>query len=214
MLFNFALKITFQIPLSPHLGKEGFAFPSGHMQSCVVLYGWLIINTRKALYKVLLASLLSGVGLSLVYCGYHNYFDILGAMFFGSLLLLGYSYFINEQKQILSLILLAFATFLMLYVKFLHGAIVGHLWMAYYALIGLGFSNHFFIDKIKTDSFKNNIVATVFCFIIIFIVQKVFIFIRLPEFVVQMQWLIIGFGVPLSIHLLGIINKLRHDIRA
>jgi undecaprenyl-diphosphatase len=39
MLFNFALKIIFQVPLPAHIGKQGFAFPSGHMQSSVVLYG-------------------------------------------------------------------------------------------------------------------------------------------------------------------------------
>lgn len=39
MMVSFALKVTFKIPLPPLLKKEGFGFPSGHMQMATVLYG-------------------------------------------------------------------------------------------------------------------------------------------------------------------------------
>jgi len=77
MLIRFVLKNIFQVPSNPSLGKQGYAFPSGHMQSGVVLYGYLMKNTPSLLLKILIVFLLLGVGQSLVYMGYHNYFDVL-----------------------------------------------------------------------------------------------------------------------------------------
>lgn len=90
MLLNIVLKNIFQIPLSPTLGKEGFAFPSGHMQAVTVLYGWLALNIKHVWFRLSVVIILSGVGFSLVYMGYHNYHDVFGGLFFGTLLILLY----------------------------------------------------------------------------------------------------------------------------
>jgi len=90
ILLNIILKHTFQIPLSPTLGKEGFAFPSGHMQAVTVLYGWLALNIKYVWFRLSIIIILLGVGLSLVEAGYHNYYDVFGGLFFGMLLVLLY----------------------------------------------------------------------------------------------------------------------------
>jgi undecaprenyl-diphosphatase len=67
IIFNSFLKISFKIPLPVALGKEGFAFPSGHTQTSVALYGWLMINIKNKIYKIFLCTLMAGISLSLVY---------------------------------------------------------------------------------------------------------------------------------------------------
>lgn len=147
MLFNFALKITFQIPLLPHLGKQGFAFPSGHMHSCIALYGWLITKIPKFIIKIILINLLIGIGLSLIYFGYHNYFDILGAILFGSILIFTYTYFLNKFKnnsKIFKLLLLLFSTILMLYIAIIYQT-APYLWLTYSGFVGILLLEHYVI---------------------------------------------------------------------
>ncbi|WP_155114726.1 phosphatase PAP2 family protein [Rickettsia rickettsii] len=45
------LKYIFEITLNPALNIKGFAFPSGHMSSGVVFYGWLFANIIYSLLK-------------------------------------------------------------------------------------------------------------------------------------------------------------------
>ena len=121
MLLNLALKITFQVPLAPSLGKEGFAFPSRHMQSSIVLYGWLLKSVNKRSIKVVITILLIGISIGLVHLGYHNYFDVLAAVFLGLLLIFIYSWFLKTFKEsILSMIVLLFNTLLMAYIVLLY----------------------------------------------------------------------------------------------
>jgi len=59
MILNVFLKSLFLVPLNPALGKEGFAFPSGHMQVSVVLYGYLLrVYVRHWIRGLLILSLL------------------------------------------------------------------------------------------------------------------------------------------------------------
>jgi membrane-associated phospholipid phosphatase len=89
MILSAFLKAAFAIPYSPELvqklGKNGFAFPSGHMQSVVVFYGWFLVSFGNKWLRIILLSIILGVGFALIYEGYHNLYDVLGAVFFGSL---------------------------------------------------------------------------------------------------------------------------------
>ncbi|WP_341761141.1 phosphatase PAP2 family protein [Candidatus Tisiphia endosymbiont of Thecophora atra] len=213
MLFNFALKIIFQVPLSAHIGKQGFAFPSGHMQSSVVLYGWLMTKTQSRICKILITGLLFGIGMSLVYFGYHNYFDILGAIFFGSLLIAFYTFLASTKKQILPPVLLTFTTFLMLYIASIH-KVEEHLYMAYYALIGVIFSENIFTKKITIINLRSKISATILCFFMLFIVKMLFTvgyISSLPLAIRQMQWAIIGFCIPASVFIANYINHYKRS---
>jgi undecaprenyl-diphosphatase len=197
MLLNFALKVTFQIPLSPHLGKPGFAFPSGHMQSCLVLYGWLMTHIKNPRSKILIMGLLTGIAFSLIHCGYHNTLDILGGIFFGSLLLLAYRLLKTTQTHIILPVLLSFSTCLMLYIATIQ-SIIEHLWMAYYGLIGLMLSQQLFKDYPRSTDFQSKIAATLFAVASLVTIKILFSFLHLPLFLMQIQWMLMGACIPLS----------------
>ncbi len=117
MILNIALKETFQIPLAAWLHKPGFAFPSGHMQTTAVLYGWLAYQYRNVFIRIATLILLTGIGMSLVYFGYHNYFDVLGAIFFASILLFFYAQILKRYPAELPFLIIITGTLLMLYIS-------------------------------------------------------------------------------------------------
>ncbi|MEC8306796.1 MAG: phosphatase PAP2 family protein [Chlamydiota bacterium] len=80
MLFNHALKISFQVPLFPHIPHPGFAFPSGHMQISSLFYGFILIYTPSLYGRAALLLLISAIGGSLVLCGYHSPGDVIAAL--------------------------------------------------------------------------------------------------------------------------------------
>ncbi|AVP87313.1 hypothetical protein phytr_3610 [Candidatus Phycorickettsia trachydisci] len=192
MLISFVLKNIFQIPLNPNLEKQGYAFPSGHMQSCIVVYGYLMKSTPSVVLKILIVFLLIGVGQSLVYMGYHNYFDVLGAIFFGSILVL-LSKYLSPKTTFVT------ATLLLLYILLLY-QMLEHLWLAYYGLIGIISSYTLFAEKTTKINLKQKVLATALCFGAIFGIKTFFgIFLsHLPPFISQIQWILIGFVIPYS----------------
>ncbi len=99
MLWNAALKTIFNIPLPAELGIDGLAFPSGHMQSSVVFYGWIALKTPHRWLQVMIGLGLVGIGQSLVHFGYHRYVDIAGAVFFGTMILIGHQFVQKIQKS-------------------------------------------------------------------------------------------------------------------
>jgi undecaprenyl-diphosphatase len=87
LILNPYLKSIWKVPLMSHLG-EGYAFPSGHMQVAIALWGWLAFEVRKLWLSILIILLLMGVGFSLVHFNYHNYSDVVGSAIFGILTLM------------------------------------------------------------------------------------------------------------------------------
>lgn len=86
MIYNHWLKSLWQIPLNPALGKQGWAFPSGHMHSSFVFMGFIAWHYRRLkMITIPVILVLTGVGCSLIVKGYHNLIDVLGACAFGSL---------------------------------------------------------------------------------------------------------------------------------
>lgn len=86
MIFNPLLKAFFNIPFPPELvarlGRNGFSFPSGHMQSACVFYGWFLVNNKSRLIRSILVIVIIGNGFGIIYNRYHNIYDILAAIFF------------------------------------------------------------------------------------------------------------------------------------
>ena len=90
MIFNTFLKSLFLVPLNPSIGKEGFAFPSGHMQVSVVFYGWVFWIYANRSIRGLILLILAGVGWSLIQQGYHTLEDVVTAAVVGSLTVYGF----------------------------------------------------------------------------------------------------------------------------
>lgn len=137
IILNFALKSTFQIPLSPSLGKIGFAFPSGHMQSATVFYAWLTLNIPSFIFRTLMVIVLIGLGYSLYYFGYHHYFDILMGVLIAGLLVLSFYRLSRKNSRILSFFLFILSSSLMIYNFLNYGLIPLYVWGAYLILLGL-----------------------------------------------------------------------------
>lgn len=95
MFYNIWLKNLFQMPLPPDLGLKGFAFPSGHMHSAVVFWGWLALEYRKKWLYGATFLLYTWIAFGLIHHKYHYFIDIIGALGFGALTL-GLYYAINK----------------------------------------------------------------------------------------------------------------------
>ncbi|MDF1678436.1 MAG: phosphatase PAP2 family protein [Legionellaceae bacterium] len=133
-ILNVALKVTFQVPLSPSLHQIGFAFPSGHMQLATVLYGWIALQSNNRLFQLLTIGLLAGIAFGIVHFGYHTWFDIFGAIFFAGLILSFYQILITYKKTYIFLGAFATTSLAMLYIAYRY-TIPFHAWVAYCVLV-------------------------------------------------------------------------------
>jgi hypothetical protein len=134
IIINVALKYTFQLPLSSAIHHPGFAFPSGHMQVATVLYGFLALHTRNHILHLLIIGLLAGIGFGLVHFEYHIWIDVLGAIFFGGLILGVYQLMLIQKLKYLNGIKALIATLAMIYIAS-RGHIPIHAWTAYLLLL-------------------------------------------------------------------------------
>lgn len=91
MIFNTFLKSLFLVPLNPAIGKEGFAFPSGHMQVSVVFYGWVFWAYAYRGVRGLILLILTGIGYGLIQQGYHDFKDVGAAAAVGLLTVYGFA---------------------------------------------------------------------------------------------------------------------------
>ena len=177
-VFNGA-KISSQIPLNLSVGKEGFAFPSGHMQTSVVLYGFIYTFTQNTVLKICLIALLIMIVWSLIYFGYHNIVDILGAIIFALSLVYLYKHIIINRAYLkhsyLFLAVMVFVSMCLGYIKLIH-IIPHHLWIAYYALFGLLISQGYFDYRglISTQTRIGKLLASMLCFACLFLLNAIF----------------------------------------
>lgn len=219
MIFNASLKATFQIPLNPSLGKEGFAFPSGHMQTSVVLYGFLYTFIQNKALKMCLLALLIMIGASLIYFDYHNIMDILGATIFALSLIYLYKYIIINRvclkSRYLFLAVIIFVSICLGYIKLIH-IIPPHLWMAYYALFGLLISQGYFDSKglISTKNRTDKLIASILCFACLFLVNKVFsVKSEVMLLITPLRWFFIGVSIPLSVFVSSLICNRGRNVK-
>lgn len=83
-LYIIALKLTFTVPMFPHLGV-GYAFPSGHMNLSIVF--WVFMAHQYPRFDWLLMLWLPIAGSAIVLMNYHTTLDVFGAVFFAFLFL-------------------------------------------------------------------------------------------------------------------------------
>lgn len=144
MIFNVALKVTFQVPLPDFLNKEGFAFPSGHMQTSTGLYLYLYSCYRNIALKAALILLLALIGASLMHFGYHDIYDVIGAVLFSAAFIYIYKYCHNKfSKRNFYLIIMQFASICLFYIQLVN-IIPDHIWISYCILLILLTLNYYF----------------------------------------------------------------------
>ncbi len=199
ILVNVSLKVSFQIPLSPSLGKKGYAFPSGHMQLATVLYTWLAFKMQKFWFSMIIGALLIGIGLSLVHFGYHNYYDVVAGVFFAILLLVSYYLVSLKWPQTMPWVILSVANLMVIYIYIRTAELPNHVWMAYYGLWGFIVAEQIASKRLVLTLRSPKIVAILFCFLAILTIHALFAYL-LPfnQFApfYELQWLFIGFIIP------------------
>ena len=139
MICNTLLKLLFKVPLFQHLGP-GYAFPSGHMHAASVFYGYMIYKIDNKFATVLLTLLLGAMGFSLVYCHFHDWIDVLGAVGFSIAEILLYhilSYHFGDK--IVGIIAIVSSIFVIAVLNVI-SKIEPHVWLAFYAMVGMEFS--------------------------------------------------------------------------
>lgn len=174
MVYNSFLKELWQKPLNPSLNVEGWAFPSGHMHSSFVWIGYITWHYKRYFF-VLLSSiiLIIGIGFSLIFKGYHDFSDVLGALGFGIVTLV-FSVFIESlgffKKRVWVLPSLFLFLSLLLHCVFLSYKLnQDHLFLANGALLGLSLSSWlvFKIEKgVFHSSFRESFLKNCFIFFI------------------------------------------------
>ncbi len=136
MLLAAALKAYFQVPLAPHLHKNGFAFPSGHMLAATALYGGLLVMTPYKWLRWTLAVNLAGFAYALVAQGYHNINDVTAAVWFASALV-GTVHTVQHRISATCFLIgsAGFASVCVISCACFH-QVPAHAWMAYGLLCG------------------------------------------------------------------------------
>ncbi len=96
------------------IDADGYAFPSGHAQQAVVIWGFLVLNRGK--YFGFGIAIMIIIGISRLYLGVHWPLDVLGGWIIGGVLLVGFfsleSWFTNKipiikLRSFLTLLLVA-----------------------------------------------------------------------------------------------------------
>ncbi|PJZ69045.1 acid phosphatase [Leptospira perolatii] len=91
------------LPYSGFLGvsESSFGFPSGHVQTSVVLYGTMLIHFRATLVKVICAFILAYMPFARMYAGLHYLGDVLGGAVLGAILLFGIEVWFRKDPSLL-----------------------------------------------------------------------------------------------------------------
>ena len=205
MLANVALKQTFQIPLASGVGHD-YAFPSGHMQSAMTFYGWLAYKIHNTAFRIAALAVVLGIGFGLIYFGYHNIVDVVGAVVIAIGLIVLYSRLITLSPKTVMSVMIGTATILFVYIAFRATHMPKASLLAYYALLGFILSEKVFDKKLsssKTVPMKRKILASLLCFSGIAIILYGFfelqqIYKGLPLYISELQWLAVGFMLPFS----------------
>lgn len=91
------------LPFSAELGlsEPSFGFPSGHVQTAVVLYGTLFLHFKVRWFKGILPALILLMPIARMYAGLHFLGDVIGGFILGLLLLFGLEFWFKKNRNLL-----------------------------------------------------------------------------------------------------------------
>jgi undecaprenyl-diphosphatase len=137
---NLLLKYIFKVPLFPHLGV-GYAFPRGHMHVTAIFYGYVLYKINDLGIKALMAAILLGEGFSLVYLGFHDLPDLIGALGFAALEILCYHQLVSEfgesRGERYAVIAMIFFSMVSMVALSMMNTIPAYIWSDFYGLAGI-----------------------------------------------------------------------------
>lgn len=135
IILNYALKITFKIPLDISLHKKGYAFPSGHMNLTTTFYLWLFLHTCSRYWRACILLLLIGFGWGLIRYHYHNLRDVIGGGILGTLVVIFYIRSLKIFMVQVPWLILGISTFLVLYIYLMQFWIINYVQFHYAILV-------------------------------------------------------------------------------
>ena len=175
--FNAFLKFLFQIPLHESLNNQcWWAFPSGHMQYGIVLWGMIWINCKfnKALLALFVFCLLLS-SISMQYYNYHTFLEMLGALPPAILILLAYKTILDNKISLLYINLFSIV-FQLIVIYVVQSPCINYhftfFWLNLGCNVGLLISLAIKYDHQLTSLLKKNIALILFL-IYVFIFQYV-----------------------------------------
>lgn len=131
IFFGQYLKSIWQIPLNPELGKEGWAFPSGHTILNVVFWPLLCIQLRSSMLTAFMVIILPLSFLGMVHFRYHTWQDIMGGIIFGlPIVLVSYVWLRERASHIWELAIASVVVSGLCYWKLYE--MERYFWMAFY----------------------------------------------------------------------------------
>ncbi|MCP5369361.1 MAG: hypothetical protein H6909_01555 [Rickettsiaceae bacterium] len=165
------------------------------MQAATTFYGWLFINTMNILYRSLLVTILSGLAIALIYFGYHNYIDIIGAVSFATLIIYLYQLLMNNtNEKTLFTVTIFSATFLVICSKLFYH-LADHVIQTYYAIICLIIVEYLLGSKITYLNTKARIITTIFWAFIILVIAGQYI--TLPPLLYNIDRALVAIALPI-----------------
>jgi undecaprenyl-diphosphatase len=150
MVINTLLKRFFKVPLFPHLGV-GYAFPSGHMHSTAMFFGYALYKANSVRMKMLMALIMLGEGFALIHLNFHDLPDVLAALGFATLEILCYHQIISKfgektGEKYAGAILIVVSSLSLVVMSIIY-KIPRHVWIAFYGLISMIVSLSFIVGE-------------------------------------------------------------------
>lgn len=207
MLLNCVLKLGFKVPLKAHLG-EGYAFPSGHMQSSMVVHTWLLFHTKHQFFVFIFLFLILSLGFSLNYCNYHTHGEIFAGMMVGLLWVI-LCWLLMRKNPSGWIFLVIGALFLgIILLQSPNKKILSHGITVFFTMAGWLLGNHFFPQG-GALNFWQKMLASILIFGFFLAFYKIIykngfcqwpFDVQLPFFCAPMLWIIMGAALPALVY--------------
>ncbi len=201
MVLNVFLKDYFQVPLPVHVNPNSYAFPSGHMQASLAFYGYLLMMCGHYVLRLVLLTILCGIGFGLIQKGFHTSLDVIGAWSFGIPSLVLYGYLTNvwcATKNLLKQI--GWLLIPMSLLLFFTDRIAAHAWMAYFSFMGFVVSYTLCAPKMQeTLARHHQIIGGALLLLILQGTQMLISKMTLPLPWSQLPWLVVSALFPILV---------------
>jgi undecaprenyl-diphosphatase len=179
MIFNTLLKRFFQIPLFPHLGI-GYAFPSGHMHTIAMFFGFILPVAKDKRIKALLSAIILFEIYTLMHSNFHDLADIVGALGCAAIEILCYYQLVSEfgekkGRKYALVIAITLSLFSVVLLPLINYTMPDYVWSALYSLLGIATALFFIVDSEQLRStLVQKFMALSTMTILTFVVYRIF----------------------------------------